>query len=517
MSSKQSPRQIKLKEWHLKGVPFPVVPFADPFSQNPLVNGAVFDPQLRQGEINKIRSRVLGNGWPDMIKPWKWLWTRHGAGKQVGTGKTALLGYITHEINRDYGETFLRPGANWLAIYARVEPGTHTINKMAAQVLAGLCNDVRGTSVIHLLLARLRQKVINTNRIKHHSNMPHLLSSEDLLNPKWLQEHGIDVPQLNEAVATMLHKKNVRKEIALAIADGTLLTYLTTLNHHQNIRKPGAKLANQAKSILLDDLAQTFLVANIQHVTILLDDMYYLVKGIGDAKKLTIANDIRNIVISGPYKAITENHLFNWVAVMHTQTAPKFAAAWRDTDMELADSLNIQKVYQDENSLVLQQLKIEDGKQFLLAYLRYMRNKGAPSVTYPFTPEALDAIPRLISESGVGGTLEYKPRELLKSAYTVFSEAFDRNDIPIPITVNFVEHVLHNVPLLISSIEDEDMVPEEQGMPLTQPCSCTCHEGEETCDTIPILGGVTGSETKQILRYYCQNCEKDVLVKASCH
>src|SRR5262245_2800438 len=68
---------------------------------------------------------------------------------------TALLAYIADEINRDYGASFFRRPANWLAVYVPLQPKTKSIGEVAVRALASICNGAHGISAERLLLARL--------------------------------------------------------------------------------------------------------------------------------------------------------------------------------------------------------------------------------------------------------------------------------------------------------------------------------------------------------------------------
>ena len=146
-----------------------------------------------------------------------------------------------------------------------------------------------------------------------------------------------------------------------------------------------------------------------------------------------------------------------------------------------------------------------EGRSLLEAYLEYKRPRGAPDKSYPFTPEALEAMAHIAGQrthSQKAGNCD--PRSLLDIASTVFSEALTRDDPDERIDVSFVEHVIDGKPLpanLDDKDNDEDVViPSEELMPLARPCPCTCHPEEEVHDTFVLLaGGTTQQDTRKIL------------------
>ncbi len=515
MVKAQSPRLIRLNQWSLRDFPFPDVPYADPFSKDPLLNGTVFDVSMRQNEIGILRTNVLGNGWRHGIKPWRWLWSESARGKNLGTGKTAFLGYIMHEINKDYGKQFLRDGANWLAIYTRIDPGMHDLGKMNAKVLAGFCNDARSSSPAQLLLAKLRQQVIMLGHVNHSIAQPGR-DPKRYINEAWLSQNAVDTHKLNNEVEAFLKDQDVTADVATAFAHGEFKNFLKGLNQGQNIGMPGARLARRATSILLDDIARIVKVAEIQHLTIFLDDFYFLVKNLGEARKRSLAEEIRKLCVDGPYFAITERHLFNWVAVMHPSTAPNFVGAWSNADLQKVDSLNYQTVQSDPDQLLLRKLRIEEGESIIRTYLERVRLNSVDNPVFPFTSESIQAIIKIIKENAVNSSfLQFHPRDLLVITNEVFMKALDQDDFTPPISVNFVEHIILHNPLLPAESEDDDLLPEEEVEIIELRCPCSCHGDEIISDVISIFGGTTQSNGKHAIRSQCKKCRTVVTVPDS--
>ncbi len=181
----------QLTDWHLKHVPFPSVSYVTYSSKDPLINGSVFAQELREHELYQIRHDLLAEGFPQGVRRWNWIWARKNMGKSLGMGKTAVMAYICDQINKDFGKSFFGRAANWLALYVPVQPGTRTIDDVAAFALDSLCDETRGVSVEQRLLARLRHRVVVQNQSGHYpANLAGIVWHK-FLSDDWLAERGI--------------------------------------------------------------------------------------------------------------------------------------------------------------------------------------------------------------------------------------------------------------------------------------------------------------------------------------
>ncbi len=225
--SRTMPRQnpvIKqqLATWHLKRVPFPSITYVSYFSTDPLVNGSVFAPDLREHQLYQIRHDLLAEGFPQTVKRWNWIWAKKNIGMSLGMGKTALLAYVCDQINKDFGKTFFGRSANWLALYVKVQPGVKSIDEIAACALESLCNESHGISIERHLLARLRHQIVVQN---HSGQYPTGLAGKvwhNFQNNSWIESLGIDLATLDADVEHLLRNSHVSAHVATAISKGAL-------------------------------------------------------------------------------------------------------------------------------------------------------------------------------------------------------------------------------------------------------------------------------------------------------
>jgi hypothetical protein len=500
----------QLTNWYLKRVPFPSVSFVTYASDDPLVNGSVFSKELRDHELYQVRHDLLAEGFPQgvTLKRWNWIWARKNMGKSLGMGKTALMVYVCDQINKDFGESFFGHTANWLALYVPVLSDTKSIDNVAAFALASLCDTTRGVSVEQHLLARLRHRVIVQNQSGHYPTNLASIVWHRFLNDNWLSDHGIARDMLDADVEHLLVHSRVSKPVAQAIARGALHDHLASLNGNPHLIPVHPGLHNQAVGILLNDVACVAEAATIAKVTIFLDDFYYVVRALSPAGREPLAAKIRKVAIDGPYASIRKS-LFNWIAVMHTQTAHTFQGAWQAAGMDMHAPLR----WDDNSSVVLRGFSVEQGGTLLREYLRSRFNRlaHAPADAYPFTQSALDAIAVAAGKKDLSqGDQSIVPRGLMDIAHAVFARAL-ADQSHAPFGSDFVEHVLTGAPLVSASVDNDEM--EEADSEELQPailCPCDCHDeaSGDVCDVMAVISG-SGSERKAA-RFYCQNCNDGI-------
>jgi hypothetical protein len=505
----------QLDEWYLKRVPFPSVSYVSYASKDPLINGSVFARELRERELNQIRHELLLEGFPQQVKRWNWIWARKNMGNSLGMGKTALMAYVCDQINKDFGESFFGHAANWLALYVPVQPGTRTMDDIAAFALDSFCDDARGYSLEQRLVARLRHRVIVQNRSRQYpSNLAGIVWHR-FLSDAWLTQQGIARATLDADVEQLLQASRVSPKVAKALATGNLRDYLVSLNGSPHLIPVNTGFRTKALGILLNDIACAAAAAMIAKLTILLDDFYFVVRALQPAEREPIAAKVRKVAVDGPYESVKQQGLFNWIAVMHTQTAHTFEDAWKKAGMNTHAPLRWED--RDNPSVVLRGFSVQQGGVLLREYLRAKVNRlpQASSEVYPFTESALDAIAQAVGERDQSpGDNTIVPRGLLDTAYYIFATALSRQ-VQGPLDPNFVAHVINGTPLPAQPTADDEM--EEADSEELQPavgCPCGCHEDGPGAvfDVMAVLSGSGNARRK--VRHYCQNCNEAIIVEA---
>ena len=225
--------------------------------------------------------------------------------------------------------------------------------------------------------------------------------------------------------------------------------------------------------------------------------------------RVELGADLRAFAVTGGsgYAAVREN-MFSWVAVMHTQTAHTFNAAWEAADLHRVAPLKLDA----ESSVVLNQFPVGKGRELLTAYLMYRRPSRPPSDTHPFTPEALDSIARFTTQEIKGAEDLVEPRGLLLNAYEVTSRALLDDGVQVPIGPDFVAHVLQGAPLPISPAEDESNEPDsERELGGSVSCPCDCHADDSLQRFYDVQARISGT-TGAVAGHYCAACSMPVSV-----
>jgi hypothetical protein len=526
MASTRPPIKTRLRKWHLTQVPFPSVPFVNYMSEDPISNGSVYATELRQQQVDQIRAEILKFGFAKAVQEWSWVWAHRKLGGSLGMGKTALLGFVTDQINIDYGSSFFHAAAPWLAVYVKVPETIKSLQDVAAVALESLYHERHGTSGERLLLARVRRELILLDKAGKY---PQNLGTEKTTafgRDDWLDAHGVNRDALTADVKEKLMRAGVKAEVAKAFATASFKEYLSQYKDDPDATLFKTPYKGAVWPLLLGDVAKIVIAAGLQHVTFFLDDFYFLVKNVGSGQLEGLAAELRNIVVMGDSKA-TKSKIYNWVAVMHTQTSTNFNHAWQQCDMHHVAPM----IKQEGTDIVrpgvhLYALKAAQGRTLLETYLRYSHFGKVASASFPFTSEALDFVVEYAGQQGREEKGSCDPRNALEVAHDVFVQVLmDADDHP-EIDLAQVKHILKGIPLsppippteveANERADEEQIQPSEQKLPPTVECSCPCHQEDATLpnDAIAVWsGGVAGKDTqRQIVGYRCGSCGAPIIL-----
>jgi hypothetical protein len=466
---------------------------------------------------------VLGNGWPDAVKRWSWVWAHKNIGGSLGMGKSALLGYVTDQINQDFGTSFFHRAAPWLAVYVKVSEKTRSTAQVMASALTSIYKTQHGVSVERRLVGRLRHRIVALDTTRQ---FPPGLSSEPetkFADDAWLEDQGVQLEALNKGVGELLRREGVKAAVADAFATCTLkelvLTYLE--DPESSTFRPAH--VNEAFLLLLNEVAKVARAADLVHVTLILDDFYHLVRNTRPAEREALAAKWREVVVDGDYRA-TRGNLFNWVAVMHTKTAGGFSKAWEDASMQnVAPLFERTRGVGNRPGVHLDALPIGLGGRVLETYLKYSRSGRASSAIFPFTDQAISYILEFARQKGQERVGQCDPRNLLEVTHHVFVSALFEANEQSTIDLPFAQHVLEGVPLpvptqnvsvdAVEAADESEVAPRERRMALTVACACTCHseDGSAANDIVALIaGGIDDRAPEAILGYRCLACNAPV-------
>jgi hypothetical protein len=334
-----------------------------------------------------------------------------------------------------------------------------------------------------------------------------LLSAPDIRFTKdaWLEENGVELPALSTEVERILRDSGARQQFSHAFASGALESLLIQLNGDSLLVPPRAGFTNRAIGLLLDDVACAVKAAELQHMSLFLDNFYYLVRATRPSDRPQLAKALRDFVVDGKHIAISKN-IYNWVAVMHTKTAPVFNDAWGQYDMDKLAPLD----QRAGSSVQLSALPLAHGRAMLETYLAYQRPPRAPSKIHPFTSDALDMIASLAGSQGHAAAGTCEPRSLLQAAWEVTAQALEEGPT-VPLGPDYVQYVLTGKPLPegVSTADDEaEVTPGERPLNASVACSCPCHQDEDApaYDIIALTAGTDEQSQQRIIGYRCALC-----------
>ena len=376
------------KDYFLKENPFPVDAVLNPYSSNPKINGTIFAEEARQETIKNFEGMFVRDPHFEDRERIGWLWAKGDIAIGRGMGKTALLVYFKHKINKDWGYSYTEDKSKKLcAIY------------------------------------------ISSREIKDY-----LLEHMSLLGLRSCIDDNIYSEIEHSASFSELKKAGVNQAFAKHIALGTIEEYLASFRKDRQIKHPIPRpprdtlLLTKAPEFFLNQTILALRAAGFIGGFLFVDDIENFTDIPGYKHLEVFAKDFGNAFLRGAFAQATERFL-TVTLTTHQTSAYKFASAWRASGLASAYPIEVG----GPTSVEVPKPDIESCREIVKAYLDYYRLPGSspPLPFYPFADKSVDAA---ISAN------QLHPRKFLSSMHRIASLAL--RDEKKVITPTYVRKVL---------------------------------------------------------------------------
>lgn len=371
--------------------PFPTEPVADPYSQDPRRNGAIYAESPVQAKIQQFEQLLIR---PDDFLNrvgLAYLWAKGDQQSGRGMGKTALLRYFRQRINKDWGATEFEDQFSAVVVYVAFpeQIDRRHMEQLALSALVDICEN----GALEAARANLRLKTLTPQQADFLLNNSEGMDEVELLNnDTLLQKYEIKAVDLDETITKQLIKEGVDEKTAIALAQGRFPEYLRSFRKDGNL-KPfyvprDTKILDYSRRLFFDDIVKYLRVAGFGGGYLFIDDIENLVDQMTRRQQIEFAKEFAICTVRPGY-ANTAYKFFSCVLTTHQQASVKLAQAWADAGLAAIARLDPAS----PNSIELPLPSHDQAREILVAHLDHYRiNAEDKGTIKPFTQDGIDAL-----------------------------------------------------------------------------------------------------------------------------
>lgn len=273
------------KSLGLKDQPFSTEPVANPYSEDPLMYGAIYAESPVQAKIKQFEQLLIRpNDFLNRVG-FAGLWAKGDQQSGRGMGKTALLRYFRHRINIDWGATEFDDQFSAVVVYVAFpeQIDRRHMEQLALSALVDICEN----GALEAARANLRLETLTTQQADVLLNNSEGMDEVELLNnDALLQKYGITAADLDETITKKLTQEGVDEKTAIALAKGRFLEYLRSFRKDGHL-KPfyvprDTKILDYSRRLFFDDIVKYLRVAGFGGGYLFIDDIENLVDQMSD-------------------------------------------------------------------------------------------------------------------------------------------------------------------------------------------------------------------------------------------
>ena len=406
----------RFERFDLSENPFPPEPTVNKDSEDPRINGDIYEMALRQNEFEKIKANYLSAslGEPNHLRLCYIIDTSY-IGR--GNGKSAFLVNLQQAITREYALDLSEGRNKCFAIYVSPESGGRT--KSFSALLDLWFEAILRSRVIEESLASIRLTALNEvapqNPLNENDEDGYVMDC--LRDKSWYEQNGIDLAKVREVMSRNRHLQELPPEFPLfrEVRPSGLFHQFVTLEdfaqHYRDLARGRPRF-----DFLLTHMVHLFRAADFTGAFVLIDDFERIPDFQTRRQMKDFALELRNALFDGSYLN-SRIGFFNCFLVLHAGVPPLISEAWAESGLENRSPISQMT---DRHVVPFEKLTRAHAELLLKKYLNQYRTRGSRlRGTEPFTPDAVSAI---------GEASEFNAAKMLQLAYGLLEHAAD-NDL----------------------------------------------------------------------------------------
>ena len=328
-------------DYYLVENPFPESGVLAPYSTNRKINGEIFCEEARKETIQQFEQRFIGVPHFPERKKVGFLWAETSIDFGRGMGKTALLVYFKHKINRNWGKDYTKDGA-----------------KKICAVYVSFSQEIKDYQLEHICLLALNACI------------------EDKIFDE--VKKSVDYAKLVAG--------GVEQNFATQIVNGTVRDYLVNLWHKPELMPPRLPrdtwLLNMTVDLFLNQTVRALIAAGFIGGLLFVDDIENFVDLPGQKHNIVFAKNFGASFLRGNTTQARER-FFSTIFTTHYNSAQKLRDAWQEAGLLSAYPLDPK----GQAAVEVPQPNEVASLEIVKAYMNTFRENNAPAglgVFYPF-------------------------------------------------------------------------------------------------------------------------------------
>jgi hypothetical protein len=382
----------RYETFNLRNNPFPLDPGLSPSSDDPRVNGSIYNEELFLDKQNQLDQLLIpGNNGACSIAFLMDYATRRGR----GIGKSAFLKHQRNRITADFGWQASKGKALLFAVHVMPPPACRKFWEFCRVITEAMVEQ----DIIIMALWRLRalSGIIPNEILKdmgQASEWP-----ETIGNDSWLQAKGVDVFfTLHRTIRDKLIAAGVRMELAEILCRAqnsvTLGSQLFSILTDSRWRRDGSR-------IVFDDFVRLFEAAEFIRGLLLIDEVEKIIYHQNIGERRLFVESLRYCLFDADF-ANSKNKFYGILLTIHPGIQEILLSHWNAAGLDRFAPLAEPNA--QETTIYFPPLDKEMAIPLVKIYLDYFRiSESQKGSIAPFDEDAL--IEALIKSGGVPGPM----------------------------------------------------------------------------------------------------------------
>lgn len=384
----------KFERFFLSENPFPAQPFLNKDSTDKRINGAIYEPEIRSIEFEKIKTQFLAQPqtMPNHLRL-GYIIDKSYVGR--GNGKSAFLINLQQKINANYCLDISDGKNKCFAVYVTPELGGRT--KTFSSFVDSIFISIIESNMINTSLAMLRLESISKLYPNAMSSLEELPEDELIRNlntEDWFKDSGLDAIDIESDILQSEYLQSLPTQFPLSQSRNRFLFSLVTQKNFEEHYREINKKPSEKFNFVFSDLVSLFLSAGFNGAYILVDNFEQVVQFQSAKQKIDFAFELRSYLFDGTYLSARLG-FYNSLLVFHAGVPRLIGEAWNLSGMESRSPIASQTV--TNHIIPFEKLRGDHVALLLKKYLAEYRIASDRAIDdlYPFSKESVEEIGRI--------------------------------------------------------------------------------------------------------------------------